>query len=213
MKIIFGMKKRSYPDKTEGEKTELSKGSSTGELGEIREIEGKYRFIVNAYGELMTLINKNYVYELVNDSWCRTLDKQREDFIGKTVSEVWGEEKFDTEIKEKIDQCLAGKIFKEEDSFIIAGGERRFYSVTYFPFRNNEQEITHVVGVTNEITERKKAELALKKSENDLRLLNEKKDRYLSIINSDLEQASKYVSSLIPDEIDTPDLKIEWKIV
>ena len=207
------MKEISYPGKKEGAKTELSNGSSTGEFGEIREIEGKYRFIVNAYGELMTLINKNYVYELVNDSWCRTFDKQRADFIGKTVSEVWGEEKFNTEIKEKIDQCLAGKIFNEEDSFIIAGGERRFYSVTYFPFRNSDQEITHVVGVTNDITEKKKAELALKKSENDLRLLNEKQDRYLSIINSDLEQASRYVSSLIPDEIDTPDLKILWKIV
>ena len=43
--------------------------------------------------------------------------------------------------------------------------------------------------------------------------LNEQKDQYLSIINSDLDKASKYVNSLLPDEIDTPQLKINWKIV
>jgi len=181
--------------------------------GDLREIEEKYKFIVNAYGEMLTLINRDYIYELVNDSWCRTFGKSRDDYIGKSVSEVWGDHKFETEIKGKIDQCLQGNIFKEEDSFIIAGGERRCYAVTYFPFRNKDQEVTHAVGVTNDITERKEAEEALKKSEAELRDLNEKKDRYLSIINSDLEKASRYVNSLIPSEIDTQSLKISWKIV
>ena len=161
----------------------------------------------------MTLINRDYVYELVNDSWCRTFSKSKEDFIGKTVAEVWGEKKFETEIKEKLDECLGGNVFKEEDSFIIAGGERRFYAVTYFPFRNKQKEVTHAVGVTNDITERKKAEIALKKSETELRDLNDKKDRYLNIINSDLEKASRYVNSLLPEEIDNLTLKIKWKII
>lgn len=38
----------------------------------VSEIEKKYGFVVNAYGEFMTLINRNYKYELVNDSWCKT---------------------------------------------------------------------------------------------------------------------------------------------
>ena len=97
---------------------------NSGTIGhdDLREIQERYSFIVNAYGEMMTLINRDYVYELVNDSWCRTFGKSREDFIGKTVSEIWGDKKFETEIKSKIDQCLKGKIFTEEDSFIIAGG-------------------------------------------------------------------------------------------
>ena len=74
-------------------------------------------------------------------------------------------------------------------------------------------EVTHAVGVTNDITERKEAEIALKNSELQLRELNEQKDQYLSIINSDLDKASKYVNSLLPDKIDIPQLKINWKIV
>ncbi len=129
----------------------------------IREIEEKYRFIVNAYGELMTLINKDYVYELVNDSLCRAFGKSRDEFIGKTVAEVWGEEKFTREIKIKIDKCFGGEIFKEEDTFLIPGGEKRYYAVTYYPYKNEHNEITHIVGVTDDITERKEAEIALKR--------------------------------------------------
>jgi len=188
---------------------------NSGTIGheDFREIQERYSFIVNAYGEMMTLINRDYVYELVNDSWCRAFGKSREDFIGKTVSEIWGDKKFETEIKRKIDQCLKGKIFTEEDSFIIAGGERRYYEVTYFPYRTKGQEVSHAVGVTNDITARKEAEIALKNSEQQLRELNEQKDQYLSIINSDLDRATKYVNSLLPGEIDHPHLRIHWKIV
>ena len=102
----------------------LERNSGSVSIDDLREVQERYSFIVNAYGEMMTLINRAYVYELVNDSWCRTFDKAREDFIGKTVSEIWGERKFKAEIKSKLDQCLLGNIFTEEDSFVIAGGER-----------------------------------------------------------------------------------------
>jgi PAS domain S-box-containing protein len=179
----------------------------------IREIEEKYKFIVNAYGELMTLINKDYMYELVNDSLCRAFGKSRDEFIGKTVAEVWGKEKFTREIKIKIDKCFRGEIFKEEDTFMIPGGEKRYYAVTYYPYHNEHKEITHIVGVTNDITDRKKAEIALKRSEEELRVLNEKKDKYLAIICSDLEKAASHVRSLLPDPVENRDLRIDWKIV
>jgi len=179
----------------------------------VKEAEDKYKFIVNAYGELMTLINREYVYEMVNNSWCRTFDKSREDFIGKTVAGVWGEQKFESEIKKKIDHCFQDNIYQEEDSFIIAGGKRKYYMVTYYPYKNDKGDVTHIVGVTDDITARKEAELALKKSEEELRILNEKKDKYLAIINADLETASHYVASLLPEEINNDGFQISWKMV
>jgi sigma-B regulation protein RsbU (phosphoserine phosphatase) len=176
-------------------------------------MEDKYKFIVDAYREMMTLINRDYVYELVNDFYCQTFGKSREEFIGKKISDVWGEKRFNSEIKAKIDQCLNGDIYTEEDYFIIPGGQKKYYVLSYFPYRNSNNEITHVIGVTKDITERKEAELALQKSEKTLRSLNEQKDKFLAIVNSDLDNASNYVNSLLPPRIDTPGLKIDWKIV
>lgn len=53
----------------------------------------------------------------------------------------------------------------------------------------------------------------IRKQKEELRFLNEKKDHYLSIISSDLETASNYIESLLPEEIYTNDLQIKWKIV
>ena len=86
------------------ESNSVERNSGTVSSNEFREVQERYSFIVNAHGEMMTLINRAYVYELVNDSWCRTFSKSREDFIGKTVSEIWGDRKFKSEIKSKIDK-------------------------------------------------------------------------------------------------------------
>ena len=56
----------------------MTQKTHPGDKREIREIEEKYEFIVNAHGEMMTLINRDYVYELVNDSWCRKYGERRD---------------------------------------------------------------------------------------------------------------------------------------
>lgn len=153
------------------------------------------------------------MYELVNDSWCKTFNKKREEFIGKSLAAIWGQQKFESELKSKLDICFEGKIFKEEDTFVIAGGEKKYYAVTYYPYKNEKNIITHAIVVTSDITERKKAELALKKSEEKLKISNEEKDKYLAIINSDLDKASDYVKSLLPPTITNSYFTIHWKIV
>jgi serine phosphatase RsbU (regulator of sigma subunit) len=190
--------------------TELSETKTN--INIVDEIENKYEFIVNAYGEYMTLINSKYEYEMLNDSYCNTFRKKREDFIGKTVAEVWGNEKFEKELKHKLDIGLTGKIFKEEDYFDIGEDIRKYYAVSYYPYFNNKKIATHVAVVTRDITEQKEAEIELKESEERLFLSNQKKEKYLKIVNGDLEKASNYLKSLLPQETDNEILKINWKL-
>jgi serine phosphatase RsbU (regulator of sigma subunit) len=50
----------------------------------------------------------------------------------------------------------------------------------------------------------------LVQSENILKVTNQEKDRFLSIIKSELSQAASYVQSLLPCQIKTGDVKVQW---
>ncbi len=78
------------------------------------------------------------------------------------------------------------------------------------PLLNKQGEVTGIIGTYLDITKRKKAELALKESEIQLRQLNADKDRFISILGHDLKNPFNNIlgfSEVLTDEIDS--LKID----
>lgn len=142
-----------------------------GELRRLRQeknIWRKYKFIANAADQLMTMIDKDYIYETVNLAYCRSRNQSPEDIVGQKVEQVWGKEKFENIIKKKLDECFKGRIASSEDWFSFSGDAPRCYQVTYHPYANIDGEVTHAVVVTHDITKRKLAEEALKKAHDKL---------------------------------------------
>ena len=52
----------------------------------------KYEIIANVSSEFMTLVDQNYVYEMVNEAYCQAHNKTRMEILGRTMAEIWGEE-------------------------------------------------------------------------------------------------------------------------
>ena len=74
------------------------------------------------------------------------------------------------------------------------------------PLLNKQGEVTGIIGTYLDITKRKKAELALKESEKQLRQLNVDKDRFISILGHDLKNPFNNIlgfSEILTDEIDS----------
>jgi PAS domain S-box-containing protein len=158
-------------EKTNFERTEIER-VLRDDITKRMDLEKQWKkseFIINSAKELMTLINRDYVYEAVNDSYCRAHERTREEIIGRTMADVWGEEKFKNIIKVYFDQCLEGKEVHYEDWFVFPHSGRGYYDVAYYPFRLEGDVVTHVVVTTHDITARKLAEDALKKSEEELK--------------------------------------------
>jgi len=127
-------------------------------LRSIAENWRKYEFIVNTSSEFMTLVNREYVYEAVNDSYCEAHNKKRDEIVGHHVGRVWGEKLFADLIKGYLDECFTGKQVTYQVSFEFAALGLRYFDVTYYPYTNPNGVVTHAVVVSRDNTERKKAE-------------------------------------------------------
>jgi PAS domain S-box-containing protein len=140
------------------------------ERNRLEAIWKKAEFITNSSRELMTLINRHYIFEAANNAYCSAQGKSRDDIIGKTAAEIWGENIFNSFIKPRLDRCLRGELVEDEDWINFPRLGRRYFTITYYPYSQTEGRVTHVSVITHDITDRKKAEDALKIQERDLKL-------------------------------------------
>ena len=110
-----------------------------------------YEYIVNISRDFITLINREYVYEIVNDSYCREMGLTREQVLHRKVAAVWGEEKFAEAIRKHLDDCLAGQEIHYIDQFKF-GPFVKYMHVSYYPYREGER-ITHALVFSHDITQ------------------------------------------------------------
>jgi PAS domain S-box-containing protein len=117
----------------------------------------RYERIVSATTDAMSLVDRNYIYQVINQTYLTWYNKQYEEIVGHSVSEILGAEVFERVIKEPFDQCLAGETAHYHNWFELAPG-RRFLSVTYSPYLEADQTISGVVVSIRDITELKQIE-------------------------------------------------------
>ena len=111
----------------------------------------RHMHLVNKSRDLITLINKDYVYEIANDAYLKAIGKERGEIVGKTVAEVWGEERFESSIRKHLLECLAGREVEYIERFRFGPFDRHMH-VTYSPYWDENGQITHVSVCSHDIT-------------------------------------------------------------
>ncbi len=114
-------------------------------------IQDRYEYIINISRDFITLINRSYVYELANDSYCRAIEKTREEIVGRSVAEVWGEARFEKEIQRHLDACFAGREVEYIDRFKFGPFEKHMH-VNCYPYVAEGGTITHALVYSHDIT-------------------------------------------------------------
>ena len=135
----------------------------------LRMQENLLNLAINSSPGLFVLKDRNGVYQIVNEGFCKFLGKKRDEIIGKTDFDIFPVDEAETYRKGDFEVMETGK--SERDEWRVTGekGNKKWLDVTKTAVHNDLGECTGVLCSVVDITERKQYEMAL--SESKIKLL------------------------------------------
>ena len=130
-----------------------------------------YSQIVSTSTDFVTLIDRDYVYRVVNRAYLNLLGKSRDEIVGHTIAEVLGAERFETSAKPNVDKALAGEPANFQTQMLTPDGGRRILDMRCDPFCDEDGEIVGVLVDGRDVTEEQEAQEALRQADELIRLL------------------------------------------
>jgi two-component system, cell cycle sensor histidine kinase and response regulator CckA len=127
--------------------------------------------ISNTSRSMLSIINRNYVYEKVNTAFCSAQNLDVNRIVGKSLSEVWGEETFSGKIRHNVDICFEGNTVRYEANFVTPLFGNRVYEVVFRPITRGSGEITHLLAETFDITELRLSQKVINETEEEFKTL------------------------------------------
>ncbi|MGE5655046.1 MAG: PAS domain S-box protein [Actinomycetota bacterium] len=129
----------------------------------------QYERIISNTLDGITLLDRNYIYQIANPSYLFWCNKSENEVIGNSVINISDQELFDTLIHSRLERCLNGEIIRYEKWFHHPNLMPQFMSVTYTPYRDVDDTISGVIVSLRDLTRLKQAEESLQESESILR--------------------------------------------
>lgn len=136
----------------------------------LRSNENQLRLITDSIPLLISYVDREHRYKFVNRNYTEWFGKTREEVIGKHLSEILGDAAYRSLLPE-VEKVLSGEEVSFERSVPYKSGER-FINVHYIPdFDAATGQVRGFNAFVQDISERKRAEEALRESEEWLRAI------------------------------------------
>lgn len=137
------------------------------EIGRIlREFRNRERVhhlleIIRNVPESMSMVSRDFRYQVVNASYERNFRLPANKIIGTHIKDLFGEEIFTEQIKPRLERTLRGEVVRYEIYIDFPGQGNRWMEMLYLPYRNPSGEVEAVIVHGHDITKRKQAEEAV----------------------------------------------------
>ena len=143
-----------------------------------------YARIVEESPDFISAVDRQYVYRMVNPTYCRLNGVPADQLLGATPAQ-FGPEVFEEVIRPELDRCFSGESVCYEAWFDYAAAGRRYMEVRYYPL-SVDHHVEYAVVIGRDITERKQFEDERERLLQQLQEASAAKDRFLAILSHEL---------------------------
>jgi PAS domain S-box-containing protein len=166
--IVFGA--RNQPEKLLGVCMDVTERKGAEEV--LRTKEAQLRLITDTAPVLLVQRDRDGRYKFVNRAYAERLGLTPEQIVGKSISEVLGEEAYQA-IRSHVDRVLKGQSVEYETEVPYRQLGRRFMRVAYLPEKDAQGNVVGWVAALSDITERRRAEEMLRQRTRSLEIINQ----------------------------------------
>ena len=139
---------------------------------DLHEREERFRSLVEGSPNCISLFDRQACFMAINRSGLEAMKWTEDDVLGRRFPEVWPEETRPV-VEEAIAISLQGERSSFEADCVRSDGIPVTWWVVLNPIRDNEGSITQLVGISTDVTERRRAEEEVRLSEARMRAISE----------------------------------------
>lgn len=138
--------------------------------------------------DLKAFVDRHYRYLAVNGAYQRYWQRDAKQVVGRTVAEVRGAGVFDTLLKPRIDQALAGEASSIETNTLYPGKGLRHMQLRFAPARSAAGDVVGVVIDEHDIQDLAEAAQKLRETITALEKKNLSQQKFIYMLSHDLRE-------------------------